>query len=1068
MLDELSHDEVAAPKPRKLKRPPKPRPRIVRSPLTLPMGHGQRRHSSHTSEGDPFPSREQPAISDFSRHEQRIQRFQRIIQLPRAEVDLDHAWTTYKSVVEYNLPLSSKMSFADKFVSAAEMQYRLGASKERLQELGSRAETMLEEAELKLTITPGSRFDQWRLCLLARSCALLGLFEDATQAIHDADAIPLPYTAKAGIPYAYEMIITSLVRYEGNVGAIEFIGEEWDNISTHLNFRAASQHSGAQERAGGSLRTCASRVAAEITDPMPFLEREDWSTARREAVGSFFIQALSYAQLGIEGREVLSRMQQLSLHVPQDLLFTLVRSLARRTSTMHSAVDLFKSIAHDENDLPYMQLGLHLYGRQGDIQAAEDFFDGIKEISKPSHEDVAALIHGYAMTDNIRRAEETFGEFFPLDERGKRTNSPALPHYCAVMYAHARKGDNNQGGITFWLTDMANADLVPNEHVFTIVLNAFAAAGDFESTMTVLQQMRDAGVRPNVVTYTIVITLLAHRKDPMGAEAVFKRALKEGIVPDNRMIVAVMNAHVEGGSWQGVIRAYDYLMAARITALSLEVYNTLMKAYVLIGAPFNVVYKFFKRLERSKARPDAYTYSLLVQSACDAGLMSIAADIYYDMEQLAKDQPNRNLDVNVYILTILMAGFLQHGDKIKAKAVYDEMLELGVNPSAITYGVILKAYGNERSKASLEIAEAFIKTLVAVPEEERTWKKPKYDSLGALHHLYAPVIAGYARMRSPEEVERVLHNMEEAGEPASLGTLTALMDVYRRTFNIEAVQEIWPQVQEFGLKNTSKDWMTPEDGPSEITRGIRGNVLCVPLSIYIDALSAAGQHDEIAATWKDMRSRGFSFDSHNWNHLAVALVRAGEVERAFEVIERVIIPYQELSINSHKARDRNPTSPLLSDALTERKEEEEEDEVPGLPALRSGHRHAAAKISRSRTRHMEDFQPDSDQHSDDFAYHLHILHQISPSWATWKAHHATLSVLLMAYNKLSDGLLVKATGTTDSLPVEEDPEERTKAREIINRIYAKYPKTVELVLDHDMKERQRLELDDYDKKYSWS
>lgn len=69
----------------------------------------------------------------------------------------------------------------------------------------------------------------------------------------------------------------------------------------------------------------------------------------------------------------------------------------------------------------------------------------------------------------------------------------------------------------------------------------------------------------------------------MGAEAVFKRALKEGVVSDNRMIVA-MNAHVEGGSWMGVIRAYDYLVSACVTALSLEVYNTLMKAYVLIGA----------------------------------------------------------------------------------------------------------------------------------------------------------------------------------------------------------------------------------------------------------------------------------------------------------------------------------------------------------------------------------------------------------------------------------------------------------------------------------------------------
>ncbi|KAG6817877.1 hypothetical protein H0H87_001709 [Tephrocybe sp. NHM501043] len=1060
MLDELSHGEAANLRLRKLKRP-KPRARLVRSPLTMP---GQRRHASHASDGSPvLLLKGQPSISDFSRHEHRIQRFQHIVQLPRSEVDLDHAWMAYQGIVEYDLPLTTKMSFADKFVSALELMYRTKTPQARLQELGSRADAILND--LEPSIGPGTRFDQWRLCLVARTLALLGLHKAAAEAILQADAIPLEYQHRAGIPYAYEMVLTSLVRSGGNLRAVEFIGENWEHLATYLDFKSSAVHSGKHQRAGNSLRTTASRIAAEIVNPAPFLEKEGWTPELRESIGCFFIQSLSHALLGLDGREVLVKMQQLHLRVPQHIQFMLARSLARRTTTVPAAIALFKTIPHGEADIPYKQLGLHLYGKQGAIDTAEEYFRSITELSAPSSEDIASLIFAYAMVDNVKRAEEIFEEYFPLKD-GKRCNSPGLTHYSAVIFSHARKGGNNQPSITRWLTDMANEDMVPNEHIFTIVLNAFAAAGDLESTMAVLEQMRESGVRPNVVTYTIVITLLAHRKDPMGAEAVFKRALREGVVPDDRMIVSVMNAHVEGGSWQGVIRAYDYVSSARVTALSLEVYNTLMKAYVLIGAPFNVVYKFFKRLEQSKAKPDQYTYSLLVQSACDAGLLKIAADIYYDMEQLYKDNPERNLDANVYILTILMAGFLQHGDKVKAKAVYDEMLELGIQPSSITFGVILGAYGNEKSKASLEIAETFIKSLLAVPEEERLWKKPKYDSESALHHLYAPVITGYARMKSPEDVERVYQDMQDAGGPPSLGTLTALMDVYRRTFNVDAVKEIWPQIYELGIKTTSKDWMAPEDGPSEITRGIRGNVLCVPLSIYIDALSAAGEHDEIAAVWKDLRARGFSFDSNNWNHLAVALVRAGQVERAFEVIERVIIPYQTLSINSNKARDRNPTSPLLSDVLPEQNEdeEEEEDEVPGIKPWRGGDRVLKAKLAHRKTRFREDFHPDYEDEQVDFAYHLHILHQISPAWATWRAHNATLSMLLIAYNHLNGGHLMKATGTPEG---ERDPSEGATAREMLNRIYTKYPKTVQQVLDYDAKVRQKMRSDHYNRYYVW-
>ncbi|KAG5352419.1 hypothetical protein C0989_002383 [Termitomyces sp. Mn162] len=1063
MLDELLRDEKTTPTRMRPKRPPRPRPRIIRPLLTSPNHAFQRRHASFATESESTSETALPDISAFSRIERRIQRFQRIAQLPLAEVNLHHLWRTYESVKNYDMSLPSKMNFLDKYLSAAEMQYQ-SKSENLMDELNVPAENALGILDdLKQAITPGSRFDHWRLCLLARAYALRGDLEAATDVICEADDkfVALPLAFKTGTAYAYNMILTSIRRYSGNVRAMEYIGDHWERLYFYLYIKMTGHDKHPQRNAGESLRATATRVAAEITEPLPFLQKKNWNRKRREDIGCFFIQALSDVHFGTEAHEVLLEMQQLDLNVDRKYKFMIIRSLAQRTPTMSSAIALYKSIPpNSEHDLFYYQLGLHLYARQGDVEAFQGCFDKICAVAEPSADEIASLIHGHGMAGNAEAAEDVFKGFFPVDENGNRMNSPRITHYAAVINAHARKGAD-QKALSFWLNDLSKAGLAPNEFIFTSIINAFATVGDFESAMAVLDQMRRAGVRPNAVTYTIVITLLAHRQDPMGAEAVFKRALKEGVVPDNRMIVSVMNAHVEGGSWMGVIRAYDYLIAARVTALSLEVYNTLMKAYVLIGAPFSVVYKFFKRLERTKAKPDSYTYSLLVQSACDAGLMDIAADIYYDMKERASYE--LNADVNVYILTILMAGFLQHGDTIRAQGVHREMQELGINPSPITYRTILQAYANERSKESLEIAERYIKTLIDVPEKERTWKRPKYDSSSALQHLYGPVMHGWSRMKSPEDVERVLQELQNSGETPTLGNLTALLDVYRLTFNIDAVREIWPDILKLGLKFTAKDWMAPEDNPLQTTRGVRGNVLCVPLSIYIDALSCAGEHTTIASVWKDLRGQGFSFDSHNWNHLAVAMVRAGQVERAFEVIERVIIPYQELSINSRKPRDRSPSSPLLSDALAEKQEEDEEEEdVPSVPAVRSVHRQIAAKLSSARTRDMEDFQREAD-HSDDFAYHLHILHQISPSWALWKAHKATISVLLMALNSLHQGRLVRPVNTDEEY---DDEDDSSQARDMLNRIYNNYPKTLQLVLELDEKERERLSSDEYREQYN--
>ncbi|KAF5387886.1 hypothetical protein D9615_000625 [Tricholomella constricta] len=1072
MLGELSHDRSRVPRCYK-SHPPSGR-RIASGPFQISATYGgQRRHASHASEGAAINKPESPSLKtgtlgdassarrqrNWSKGELHIQKFERVTQTPRARLDMDHAWKTYQAVKDYDLPLASKLAFVDKYLSAAEMRYRHNTGDKQLHGWGRRATEVLDT--MSNQVIPSSRFDQWRLCLVARSMALFDDLENATRTLHDADKVPMLYNLKAGIPYAYEMIISSISRYRGNACVIEFIAQEWPELSTYLLFDSMKSHYGAQARAGASMRRVAFRAATEIVDRTSFLERDDWDKKRREAIGCFFLDALCFSQMAREARDVVLKMQQLHLHLPLTYKLMTIRTLAQRAPLLRYATDLHSAIPAEDCKLSYLQTGLYVYARQGNTEVAERYFDDILARGDPGSEDIAAVIHAYAVANDTNRATAVFSRFFPLDAKGKRQNSPALTHYAAILSAFSRLGD--QAGITRWLQDLANAGLVPNDHIFTIVLNAFAHAGDIDSVTAILKQMREAGIQPNVVTYTIVITLLAHRKDSVGAEAIFKRALKEGIIPDNRMIISLMNAHVEAGSWKGVIRAYDYLAASHFTTLSIDVYNTLMKAYVLIGAPFSVVYKFFKRLEASRAEPDAYTYSLLVQSACDAGMMNIASDIYYDMEQLALENPNRNFDVNVYILTILMAGFLQHGDKIRAKAVYDEMRDKGIQPTPITFSTIIKAYGNERSKESLQIAEDFVRSLVADPEAEQVLRKPKYDAKTALQHLYGPLISAYGKMQKPEEAERVLHEMFDAEGTPSLGMLSALLDVHRRTFNVDAVLALWPKIYNLGMELSRKDWFI-ETTDSLETRGLRGNILCVPLSIYIDALSAAGHHSEIAAVWKDFRAQGFSFDSHNWNHLCVALVRAGQLERAFEVVERVLIPFQELSARSDQPRDRGPGSPLVSDLHTE-KDEDLIEEAPGEPPKhRADRRVLASKIATSRTARMEGW--DAEEHGSDLAHHLHILQQISPSWATWRPHSAALTVLLTSINRLNAGMLVKPILANDGDEVDTDADERPEAREMLNRLYSNYPKTVGVVLDHEMRERQRLG-SDYDEEYNW-
>ena len=68
------------------------------------------------------------------------------------------------------------------------------------------------------------------------------------------------------------------------------------------------------------------------------------------------------------------------------------------------------------------------------------------------------------------------------------------------------------------------------------------------------------------------------------------------------------------------------------------------------------------------------------------------------------------------------------------------------------------------------------------------------------------------------------------------------------------------------------------------------SILSVPLSIHMDALSAAGEHDEVAHVVQNVKDAGFEYDAYNWNQMAISLIRAGEPMRAFDIVQKVLIP----------------------------------------------------------------------------------------------------------------------------------------------------------------------------------
>ncbi|KAI0772134.1 hypothetical protein BD413DRAFT_474886 [Trametes elegans] len=816
------------------------------------------------------------------------------------------------------------------------------------------------------------------------------------------------------------------------------------------------------------LKQVSLSLLSAIQDPVDYIAHSSklWCSPRlRLTMGELLIRAMAESKR--DPYPVFQALQRESLRIPEDIVFLVVRQLARTAvfDVAHSVLETVpKTDRIKDAERPntrYHSMALYLCSRQGDVTRAQEHYRLLADVGRVKPEDKAALLRAHATAGNPDRVAEVFHKLFatPSDQNG-----PRLVHYTSVISAYANAGDMD--GVNVWLGHLSEAGFRPDVHIYGVILQCFAVQGDIASMTALLDQMRDSSVAPTLSIYTTLISTLAKRQDPQAAECIYKRAIEEGIVPDRQMITALMNAYAEAGSWHGVLRAFDYLTTdGRAGAiLTTEVLNTLMKAYVLIGAPFRLVAKLLRQYHREGIQSDARTFALLMQSACDAGYMDIAEHVLKEMDRLAMEG-QAALAPNVYVMTVLMRGYLLTGRRIKAKGVLDRMKERGIKPNAVTYAAIMQAYTQQRTEQGVEVAEELLNSLVNDKLEE-PWMQLEGGRAQALETVFQPLVYAYARRAEAAEVERIYQNLISSGGEPTLGIMTALLDVHRRQGDVGALRQTWLDVHRLGLEYSRRNDLlggAPDAPNAPTSLQNHGRAMCVPLSIYIDGLSAGGAHAEVARVWKALKDAGLPFDSHNWNHLVVALVRAGEPHRAFDVVENVILRFQqyvERQLGEGGARDRRPDSPLAP-ALPP--VEEGDLPPPRVEApLRNAVRRAeqVRRVARRTQRAATGDGEDEGEDGDDFAHPLEMLQQLSPMWNTWRPHGATLVLLGRVLAHLRSGHVVQPVRPGADVSFEQAALDEAElsartaaAAKVLGGIYDAFPRTVRLVEEYELLRR---------------
>ncbi|CAO2171104.1 unnamed protein product [Urochloa humidicola] len=279
----------------------------------------------------------------------------------------------------------------------------------------------------------------------------------------------------------------------------------------------------------------------------------------------------------------------------------------------------------------------------GDIPTAERIVQALREQRK----DICLLLRAVAMEcDDVPDAEQGSGLLDDIVAGGAMVEQevPLLPKAYppnARVYTTLMKGYMNAGRVEDVVTMLRamrrEAETAPAsrpDHVtYTTVISALVAAGDMGRAHAVLDEMAEAGVPPNRITYNVLLKGYCQQLQIGKARELFDEMVNgAGIQPDVVTYNTLMDGCVLTDDSAGALAFFNE-MRSRGIAPSTVSYTTLMKAFAVSGQP-KMAHKVFEEMERDpRVAVDRAAWNMLVECYCRQGLVESAKQVVERMKE---------------------------------------------------------------------------------------------------------------------------------------------------------------------------------------------------------------------------------------------------------------------------------------------------------------------------------------------------------------------------------------------------------------------------------------------------
>ncbi|GLT34994.1 hypothetical protein SLA2020_094790 [Shorea laevis] len=315
-------------------------------------------------------------------------------------------------------------------------------------------------------------------------------------------------------------------------------------------------------------------------------------------------------------------------------------------------------------------------------------------------------------------------------------------------------------------------DRLPQRHVVSCsaLISAYARKGCVDETMRLFNEMKNFGVKPNLITWNGVLSGFNHSGHCREAVVMFQKMHSEGFQPDDTTLSSILSA-------VGDLEELNIGIQAHCCVIK----QGLGQERYIRSALVDMYGKCACALELTQAFDELDEKDIGACNALIAGLSQNGA-IYHALKAFEQFRAE-GMELNVVSWTSIIAGCTQNGKDIQALELFRAMQSAGLKPNSVTIPCLLPACGNIAALMHGKAAHCFVlRTGIADDHHVGSALIDMYAKCGRIHMsrlcfdkmptknlvCWNAILGGYAMHGKTKEAKEIFDLMQRAGHKPNL------------------------------------------------------------------------------------------------------------------------------------------------------------------------------------------------------------------------------------------------------------------------------------------------------------